>query len=363
MCPHVPSAVNTLSFSAPFAPSAVNLFPRPTMPRTHSLFPDPVCRHPDEYGFVCAILAAPLDDLPKLVYADWLDEHADPRGMFLRQWLAARQAGKKLPKPDKSVSACWLSVMGFTLDAWLAKQGNPAWGEVVKATAAPGVMVRTVRLNDGETLPAGRSKMGGLPDLDPDTEWPLGEEGECAMVAQWNLAELAVTPCCAKLPREGVLSFFLDLQPFVEDWGQGRAEVVFNPTPSELSEREPEDLHESNELRECRVEFREWLSVPDYRSPVLKKVMSDAERAAYREYYFSEFTQPQGAHRILAHAWPIQNDPSPAGRTKWELLTEFGPDEVLNLEAGDGGTWYFMAPAADLKKGKFEDVAMEFQTG
>lgn len=171
------------------------------MPR--SPFPDPVCRLPDEYGFVAAVLAAPFDDLPKLVYADWLDEHDDPRGLFLRTWLAARKAGKKLPKPDKKLSKCWLSVVGFTLDEWLKKQGNPTWGEAVRATAVPSIVVRTIPLKDGETVDTGRSKMGGLPDLDSETEWPEGEDEPAAFLAQWNLAELAVSPCCAKLPKQG----------------------------------------------------------------------------------------------------------------------------------------------------------------
>lgn len=35
---------------------------------------------PIDAHFLTAIAAAPLDSLPKLVYADWLDEHGDVRG-------------------------------------------------------------------------------------------------------------------------------------------------------------------------------------------------------------------------------------------------------------------------------------------
>jgi uncharacterized protein (TIGR02996 family) len=37
-----------------------------------------------EEHFLQAILAAPDDDTPRLVYADWLDERGDPRGEFIR---------------------------------------------------------------------------------------------------------------------------------------------------------------------------------------------------------------------------------------------------------------------------------------
>jgi uncharacterized protein (TIGR02996 family) len=43
----------------------------------------------DEDGFWAAIAANPDDDLPKLVFADWLDERGDPRGQCLR-WVVAR---------------------------------------------------------------------------------------------------------------------------------------------------------------------------------------------------------------------------------------------------------------------------------
>lgn len=38
----------------------------------------------DEAAFLAAIRAAPTDDLPRLVYADWLDEHDRAGGSFLR---------------------------------------------------------------------------------------------------------------------------------------------------------------------------------------------------------------------------------------------------------------------------------------
>jgi len=47
--------------------------------------------------------------------------------------------------------------MGFTLDAWLIKQGNPAWADVVRATAEPCIVVRTIPLEDGETVDTGKS--------------------------------------------------------------------------------------------------------------------------------------------------------------------------------------------------------------
>lgn len=44
---------------------------------------------PDRDSFVAAIAAAPADDLPRLVFADWLDESGDPdRARFIRDQIA-----------------------------------------------------------------------------------------------------------------------------------------------------------------------------------------------------------------------------------------------------------------------------------
>jgi uncharacterized protein (TIGR02996 family) len=42
----------------------------------------------DPAAFLSAIVARPADDLPRLLYADWLDERGDPRGEFIRLQIA-----------------------------------------------------------------------------------------------------------------------------------------------------------------------------------------------------------------------------------------------------------------------------------
>ena len=40
-----------------------------------------------------SVLAAPADDAPRLVYADWLDDHGDPeRAEFIRLQVASANA-------------------------------------------------------------------------------------------------------------------------------------------------------------------------------------------------------------------------------------------------------------------------------
>jgi uncharacterized protein (TIGR02996 family) len=70
----------------------------------------------DDEAFIRAIVAAPADDAPRLVYADWLDERGDPRGTYLRAEIAwvARRAGRgrvAVRKVPKGVDPVWAARM------------------------------------------------------------------------------------------------------------------------------------------------------------------------------------------------------------------------------------------------------------
>ncbi len=52
-------------------------------------------------GFLQAILNEPDDDVHRLVYADWLDEHDDPRGAFIRAQVEAAGLPADDPRRDE----------------------------------------------------------------------------------------------------------------------------------------------------------------------------------------------------------------------------------------------------------------------
>ena len=62
--------------------------------------------------FVAAICADPDDDLPRLVYADWLDERGDPRGELVRLIAAGDADSIRAAELLTGCAAGWLSVMG-----------------------------------------------------------------------------------------------------------------------------------------------------------------------------------------------------------------------------------------------------------
>ena len=60
----------------------------------------------DDEAFIRAIVDSPGDDTPRLVYADWLDEHSDPRGDYLRAEAEAVRL-KRHGSRDATTLAAW----------------------------------------------------------------------------------------------------------------------------------------------------------------------------------------------------------------------------------------------------------------
>jgi uncharacterized protein (TIGR02996 family) len=69
----------------------------------------------DDEAFIRAVVAAPGDEAPRLVYADWLDERGDPRGAYLRAELEwARERARERSAGDviglaNALDSLWIS--------------------------------------------------------------------------------------------------------------------------------------------------------------------------------------------------------------------------------------------------------------
>ncbi len=85
----------------------------------------------DRQALVQAVIQCPADDTPRLVYADWLDEHGEPeRAEFIR--VQCRLAGREVPDDErrrlgrrekallKAHERGWVAAVAFS---W----GKPAW--------------------------------------------------------------------------------------------------------------------------------------------------------------------------------------------------------------------------------------------
>lgn len=80
----------------------------------------------DEEAFIRAIVSAPGDDAPRLIYADWLDERGDPRGEYVRaevDWARPWRDGKRPARDSRLLD------LAIDFDAiWIARLSRPPLG-------------------------------------------------------------------------------------------------------------------------------------------------------------------------------------------------------------------------------------------
>lgn len=341
-----------------------------------SPFTSLACQSPEEYGLLAAVLANPADDLPKLVYADWLDERSDPRGTFLRSLLAWRTNGGKLPKTTKGATKVWRGLMGYELDQAFVLLGKtqPAWASAIRAATKPSLDVTTKRVK-ANMIPVGGSKIGGTPDLSAGSTWPLNKKSPMAFLGQWNLEELAVSPAATLLSRTGLLSFFVDLQPYIDDLYDSPppGRVIYTPDTSDLKPLKfPTELPKECRLKPCTVAITERLSIPGIDTKAVRAagLKKEAALEEYGEFVSEQFVTVMNSgqpvyhpHQILGHHHAIQEDPLNYKKGDWVLLTQFGYDPNPDLLVGDGGVFYFFVRADHLANAQFDEVYMELQMG
>ncbi len=202
-------------------------------------FPDPAARTPDEAALLAAVLADLPNDLPKLVYADWLDDRGDDRGDFLRRLLHAARTGGELPASPAGTAAGWLALTGYELLAGLRENDLTHLTDVLLRLAQPAVEITAERL-DGRSAPVGASRFGGDPGLPSDVAWPTDRTGPLPFVAQINLAEIAGSAAARELPAAGLLSVFYDGQVWGEDdqgWRLVHTLLDTPPSPPVIAQR------------------------------------------------------------------------------------------------------------------------------
>jgi uncharacterized protein (TIGR02996 family) len=77
----------------------------------------------DHAAFHAAVLAAPEDDFPRLIYADWLDEQGDPRGQFIRLQIAAHAGDSEAEESAQALEKEHGRTWAGRLASWAYKIG------------------------------------------------------------------------------------------------------------------------------------------------------------------------------------------------------------------------------------------------
>jgi uncharacterized protein (TIGR02996 family) len=118
------------------------------------------------------------DDTARLVYADWLDEHADPHGAYLRVQVALGRA-VRAREPLEELADCERRLRAVLDPGWVARFRRlttelPPF-DVATLDPAYAAFARTaVRLHprSGNVPDLGASKLGGLFLWPEDEPWP-----------------------------------------------------------------------------------------------------------------------------------------------------------------------------------------------
>lgn len=244
----------------------------------------------------------------------------------------------------------------------------------------------------------GRSKIGGMPDLPKNFVWPTNKGRKLDFVLQVNLAEASPFDETDMLPKDGLLSFFYDLDN--QPWGFDPKNlegfrVIHTPDGTPLQKTEVPDAEYT--LLELAIVCRSALSLPypgssDFERLNSRTQFTDDEEDVYREFssrVASDGSEnpKDGHHRLLGHSENIQGDMKlqaqlvtnglycgnssgyqdprrktlEKGADDWVLLLQLDSDDTGEFMWGDSGMLYYWIRREDLAERRFDKVWMTLQ--
>ncbi|MDB5391159.1 MAG: hypothetical protein JWM11_6805 [Planctomycetaceae bacterium] len=235
-------------------------------------------RLPGEAEHLAAVVDNLHDHSLMLKYAEWLTSQKDPRGAFLKKFVAACTSTKdsNFPKPRK-LPQNWLNLMGYQLVQDIIENDLVQQREAILRLARPVAYLNANKATDAE-LVVGTSKLGGLPDLPTDVAWPRGRdcttsyqtdcesEEPCGFVGQINFADLVGTQVGRRLPGSGLLSIFAF---FDFNTCEDGVRVLYHPNVEDLKRTTPpSELSEANQTQPTKaLSFEEGLDLPWHNGP------------------------------------------------------------------------------------------------
>lgn len=293
------------------------------------------------------------------------------------------------------------------LRTYLTKNGLGRVADQLVAVARPGIRIHTHPTPEAE-IPIGSSKMGGLPDLPSDTDWPVLHES-MAFIGQFNLAEVYPFDQEKLLPESGLLSFFYETngEPgYAEDF-EAEQDLILPPSsttprewrvlyfdtdPSQLTRRQrPADLNKDAHFPPCKLSFEVALTLPETDSPELDSINLTLPE-------FSQFPgclgyinrnldvlnldrfygQPfEMVHQLLGYPAQLEEGlfyaaesdslyrsgikgysrhEIASGHSKWQLLLQIDSSSDLQMDWAGGGIVHYCIRSTDLKKKDFSQI-------
>ena len=222
----------------------------------------------------------------------------------------------------------------------------------------------------------GQSKVGGLPHLPKDYQWPYFRDVPLNFIAQINCSDFEFTG----FPESGVIVFFYDNRHggySIKDKGFIKVDYFTNSiklevTPSpELVKKRMFGLFGTYTLpkiyKEAKIGFRNSFSLPDN----VDNVFSDED---WEEAYW-ELNDDVSENRFIqigGYCNPVQSDGIEENIVKlfkrgapsdWKMIFEIYQDKETDMMWGDAGKLHYYSHVDDLSKADFTNVWMEMQCG
>ena len=270
----------------------------------------------------------------------------------------------------------------------IREKSPPRLAEAVERSVRESLLLRTTPVPD-EEMPVGKSRIGGMPDLPPEAEWPSWNDQPLAFIAQINVSELPSFEFLQVLPSTGVLSFFYSAQQ--ETWGFDPKDKgswrVLHLEEQGLQRRTPSPyLPDEGIYPACGLDFAPSFTLPDSESPLIdlgeNRYTSDEARQ-YVDLWssFAELVDDgRWLNRLLGHPDVIQHNPLieaqlvshglnlfdgsgftdprrqelTPGAADWRLLLQIDSDPNTGMMWGDVGKLYYLMSSEDLRNRNFD---------
>ncbi|MFE6159884.1 YwqG family protein [Streptomyces sp. NPDC056486] len=223
---------------------------------------------------------------------------------------------------------------------------------------------------------AGRTRLGGFPDLPSGAAWPHRRDRAMTFLAQIDLAEMSRCDDDRLLPPAGLLQIFADLTSGTawDDTAHGPGvlvmtqpsdtrELVATATPAEAGTFPRRAVIPSVNLSLPPLDSPFYQDLTDLDLTGCDPADPGEEFAAFIEF-LNEFHPPlddddRPRHRLLGYADPLQNDPweqcstaePDVPPTQWQLLAQI--DSEPDAPLGDDGLIYIFIPRDALAAGDF----------
>lgn len=226
-------------------------------------------------------------------------------------------------------------------------------GNEVLAAFTKRINLKLVPRTTREEVAIGHSKFGGYPDLPSASDHP-GEN--LTFLAQFRLSDFAGSESVEALPKEGLLSFFYDLEE--QPWGDAAERHLWRVIYTE--ETRLERIRVGEVLNERAVVFEESYA-PNV--DLLFNLMTEDEYTILEELF-----DEGEVHAIGGHPDEVQNDVFEEIEDTYGdrfsdpfLLFQMDSTEELDVMFGDAGILYFLIPIDALRAKRFEETEIIMQ--